>query len=89
MQFFAVLLSTVSLALSTIATPLNVAERSELVSEPTYILPKEGTVWQIPYTEWVCWTLPVAPAPGTMGTIYIGNLTENGTPMLNLSELFE
>lgn len=91
MQLFAVLLSTVALALSTTATPLHVAERSELiVIAPPLTQPSAGDIWTIDSTQQVCWDTSNLP-PNTQnakGVLYLGYL-EDGSENLDLSELFE
>ena len=89
MQFFAVLLSTVALAVSTIATPLHVAERSDLiVIAPPITQPQPGDIWPVGSTQQVCWDTSYLPpdAQDATGTIYLGFL-ENDSENLNTGEL--
>ncbi|KAN0127606.1 hypothetical protein V8E53_014584 [Lactarius tabidus] len=86
MQFFAALLSTVALAVSTTATPLHVTERSELiVNAPRLTVPHGGDIWPIKSTQQVCWDIS-NPPPNTQnatGVLYLGFLA-NGSENLDL-----
>ena len=91
MQFFAVLLSTAALAVSTIAIPLHVAERSELiVNAPPVTQPQAGAKWPIGSTQQVCWDVSYLPpnTEGATGTLYLGHL-DNGSENLDLGELLK
>ena len=68
MQLFAVLLSTVALAVSTIATPLHVPERRDVSIDVT--IPKQATAWYIGAEEEVCWRV-VTPLPALAVNIYL------------------
>jgi hypothetical protein len=90
MQFFAILLSTVALAVSTTATPLHVAERSELiVNAPRLTVPAGGATWPIYSIQQVCWdtTNPPPNTQNATGTLYLGHV-QDGSENLDLSELF-
>ena len=72
MQFFAVLLSTVALAVSTIATPLHVAERRQ-VAQIDVTSPTSSSVWEIGAEEQVCWVVDSSTPDGTI--VYIRLVT--------------
>ena len=76
MQFFAVLLSTVALAVFTFATPLHIAERDY---EPALTEPREGAIWTIGDLEWCCW-YPPPPSPNITGVLYLLPAGESYAP---------
>ncbi|KAH8994361.1 hypothetical protein EDB86DRAFT_3078214 [Lactarius hatsudake] len=80
MQFFTALLSALVLAVSTTATPVHVAERSELiVVSPTITSPTEGEIWPILSQQVVKWSTSEIPREGqnNTGTILLGYLEDN------------
>ncbi|KAI9429756.1 hypothetical protein H4582DRAFT_2104521 [Lactarius indigo] len=79
MQFFTALLSALVLAASTTATPVHVADRSELiVVSPTILKPTAGTFWAIGSEQIVTWDTSNIPASGrnNKGTILLGYLND-------------
>ena len=88
MQFFAVLLSTVTLAVSTIGTPFHVAERGELVSAaPSIIVPQANKTWSTDSFALLCWKTDPQPDSGARGTAYLGNW--DGVDAYLTGKLFE
>jgi len=86
MQFVVALLSALALAVSTTATPVHVAERSELiVVRPPLTEPVQGDTWPIGTNQTVCWDTSEIPpiAQNYMGTVYLGYYV-NGTSSENL-----
>lgn len=78
MQLFAVLLSTVALAVSTIATPLLVAERSELdIDPPTIIVPQAGETWTTGLQALLCWQTDPQLDISATGNAYLGSWVGN------------
>ncbi|KAH8989051.1 hypothetical protein EDB92DRAFT_892011 [Lactarius akahatsu] len=79
MQFFTALLSALVLAVSTTATPIHVAERSELiVYSPTITSPTEGAIWPILSQQVVKWSTSGIPrdAQNNTGSILLGYLED-------------
>ncbi|KAH9168462.1 hypothetical protein EDB89DRAFT_2073897 [Lactarius sanguifluus] len=69
MQFLATLLSALVLSVSTIATPIHVAERSELiVVSPEVTSPTEGAIWPIGSKQPVTWDTSKIPPSGQNNT---------------------
>ena len=75
MQFFTALLSVLALAVSTTATPVHVAERSELiVVSPSITQPSGGETYYIGSTQTCSWETDDIPpiAVNRTGTLLIG-----------------
>ena len=92
MQFFTAILSALALAAATTATPVHVAERSELiVVTPVITKPAEGDSWPIGSTQQVCWdTSDIPPeAKNYKGTFLLGYDDGTGSENLDTGELFE
>ncbi|KAH9060459.1 hypothetical protein EDB87DRAFT_1562079 [Lactarius vividus] len=79
MQFFTALFSALVLAVSTTATPVHVAKRSELiVVSPTITSPTEGARWPILSQQVVTWDTSDIPPSGqnNTGRILLGYLED-------------
>jgi hypothetical protein len=78
MQFFTALFTALILAVSTNATPIHVAERSELaeliVVAPPVTSPSQGEIWQVGSTQLVTWDASNIPesAKNRTGIILLG-----------------
>ena len=76
MQFFAVLLLTITLAVSTIATPFHVAERRD-IAPPNIIVPQTRDKWILGFAALLCWDVDPQQDSDATGSAYLGNwLTE-------------
>jgi len=85
MQFFTAILSALALAAATTASPVHIAERSELiVVTPTITKPAQGDEWPIGSTTQVCWkTHDIPPeASNYKGSVLLGY--DDGTDSENL-----
>lgn len=92
MQFFTAILSALALAAATTASPVHVAERSELiVVTPTITQPAQGDTWTIGTTTQVCWdTSDIPPeASNYKGTVLLGHDDGTGSENLDVGELFK
>ena len=93
MQFFTALLSVLALAVSTTATPVHVAERSELIVVTPQITQPQGNdqTYYVGSTQTCCWETDDIPAIAAKqtGTLLIGHY-EAGSSSENLDygELF-
>lgn len=75
MQFLTTLLSALVLAVSTTATHIHTAKRSELiVVSPTITSPTAGVIWPVGSTQLVTWDTSDIPPSGqsNTGTILLG-----------------
>jgi hypothetical protein len=94
MQFFTALLSVLALAVSTTATPVHVAERSELIVVVPHITQPQGNdqTYYVGSTQTCCWETDDIPASAAKqtGTLILGHY-EHGSSSenLDLGELFE
>ncbi|KAI9465066.1 hypothetical protein BJY52DRAFT_762522 [Lactarius psammicola] len=86
MQFFTALLSALALAVSTTATPVHLAERTELiVVSPHITSPTEGSIWPINSKQLVVWDTDNIPPSGenNTGTILLGYLDQDDSEHLD------
>ena len=93
MQFYMALLSFLALAVSTTATPLHVAERSELiVLSPTITQPQgSDQTYYVGSTQTCCWQTDGIPASAATqtGTLILGHYDSgSSSEHLDYSELF-
>jgi len=85
MQFFTALLSALVLAVSTNATPVHVAERTDLteliVVVPQITSPVQGDIWRVNSTQTVTWNTSNIPESGknNTGHILLGYVDGNST----------
>lgn len=76
MQFFTALLSVLTLAVSTTATPVHVAERSELIVVAPHVMqPSGGETYDIGSTQTCYWETDSIPpiAVNRTGTLVLGH----------------